>query len=148
MAPEGSTLRNHIGNQKFKWLTESCLERYRKEGGQATAKDIVKLIHGRGGRFLQCDTDQGSKSKFVEVPDENAIRIVTCALDQVSMSLKISKDVPQRQPPQLVPPRPPPPPPPPPYFYPDQYNYQAQQPSFYPTTYPYGYDPRYHGYFY
>lgn len=62
VAPEGSTLRNHIGNQKFKWLTESCLERYRKEGGQATAKDIVKLIHGRGGDSSSVTLIRGARA--------------------------------------------------------------------------------------
>lgn len=78
IARRGSPFFDHVGNTKFKQIVESCLDRYRASGGPETAKYVIGIIHGRGGRFLDYVSDQ--EGKWMQMPREKAIQKVISAL--------------------------------------------------------------------
>ena len=144
----GFRFHDHVGNEKYKQLVESCLERYRTSGGPSTAKYIIGIIHERGGRFFGYVSDQEVKL----IPREMVIQKVISAL--AYQKLKKRREAQPwivKGPNHLTPAPPtrlsrpsPPPPLPPSHFHPShyRYNYQAQpQPYYFPPTYPHGYGP-------
>lgn len=69
----GKSIQNHMGNQRYRQLIEdsySLYEASKKDQKTHIAEEVIRIIHGSGGRFLRDDGATG----WVRVADSNMLR--------------------------------------------------------------------------
>ena len=92
----GGLSNNHVGNQTFLKLTKALKPEYArlpKEEKTDVSRRLLKMVHGRGGKFLAKDAESGL---FYEVEDKIARRKCSQALRDATVDEPTPKQLAER----------------------------------------------------
>eukprot|EP00586_Coscinodiscus_wailesii_P011149 CAMPEP_0172497426 /NCGR_PEP_ID=MMETSP1066-20121228/99719_1 /TAXON_ID=671091 /ORGANISM="Coscinodiscus wailesii, Strain CCMP2513" /LENGTH=121 /DNA_ID=CAMNT_0013270197 /DNA_START=217 /DNA_END=579 /DNA_ORIENTATION=- len=90
----GGATNNHVGNRRFRQLVTSHQPTYlvaRKREKKVIAREIVKIVRERGGRFLK-KNDQVGGSVWVDVGDDRAVEKTSQTLRE-GLDVRASKNL-------------------------------------------------------